>query len=73
MRSASGSAPAQMAPEPADISALHDYASLLGEAEAEATSRDYAQTLGFMASAPMAAKAAVSSAHSKQRSSKKFG
>ena len=73
MRAASGSPPAQMAPEPADISAIHDYASLLGEAEAEATSRDYAQTLGFMASAPMAAKAAVSSAHSKQRSSKKFG
>jgi Ca-activated chloride channel family protein len=64
--------PGQPAPAPDTLSAVSHYATLLGEAEAQAAAQEYAQTFRVMAAAPMAAKAAVASAHSKQRSSKKF-
>jgi Ca-activated chloride channel homolog len=57
---------------PDNVAEVRQYASLLGEAEAQAATQAYTSNLAAMAAAPMAAKAAVASAHSKQRSSKKF-
>ena len=56
----------------ASVADVNQYASLLGEAAAQTAAQDHARNLAAMAAAPMAAKAEVASAYSKQRSSKKF-
>ena len=56
----------------ASVADVNQYASLLGEAAAQTVAQDHARNLAAMAAAPMAAKAEVAQAYSKQRSSKKF-
>jgi Ca-activated chloride channel family protein len=56
----------------AEVSEFSDYASLLGDTEGQAAEQEYSSKLAAMAAAPLAAKAAVSAAYSRIRSSKKF-